>query len=64
MPEVPLPITGPAFRNEDETELDSRNTYLMDVVVNELGDTVKRPGLQEWVDLGTTTGTNGLNRTR
>ena len=60
MPEVPLPITGPAFRNEDETELDSRNTYLMDVVVNELGDTVKRPGLQEWVDLGTTTGTNGL----
>lgn len=60
MPEVPLPITGPAFRNADETELDTRNTYLMDVFVNELGDTVKRPCLEPWVDLGSTTGTDGL----
>ena len=60
MPEVPLPITGPAYRNADESELDTRNAYLMDVFVNELGDTVKRPCLQPWVDLGSTTGTDGL----
>ena len=60
MPELPLPITGPAFRTVDETELDTRNTYLMDVFVNELGDTVKRPCLEPWIDLGATTGTDGL----
>ena len=60
MPELPLPITGPAFRNTDEAELDSRNAYLMDVLVNELGDTIKRPCLEPWVDLGSTTGTDGL----
>jgi hypothetical protein len=60
MPEVPLPITGPAFRNTDESELDTRNAYLMNVLVNELGDTVKAPGLELWSDLGSTTGTDGL----
>ena len=60
MPEVPLPITGPAYRNADESELDTRNAYLMNVLVNELGDTVKAPGLEPWVDLGSTTGTDGL----
>ncbi len=60
MPEVPLPITGPAFRNVDESELDTRNAYLMNVLVNELGDTVKAPGLEEWIDLGSTSGTDGL----
>ena len=40
--------------------MDTRNAYLMDVFVNELGDTVKRPCLQPWVDLGSTTGTDGL----
>ena len=60
MPEVPLPITGPAFKNVDESELDTRNAYLMNVLVNELGDTVKAPGLEEWVDLGTTSCTDGL----
>jgi hypothetical protein len=60
MPWVKLPITGPAFRNTSEIEVDQRNAFLMDVMVNELGDTVKRPGLQSWVNLGTTNGVDGL----
>lgn len=60
MPWQPLPITGPAFRTTDESELDTRNAYLMDVLVNDLGDTVKRPCLEPWVDLGTTSGVDGL----
>lgn len=60
MPEVMLPITGPAYRNVDEQGLESASAIVQDAYVNELDWTEKRPGLTLFVDLGTGAGVDGL----
>jgi hypothetical protein len=48
-----LPLTGDPYANVDEVELDGVSAALIDGYVNELGHTVKRPGLEEWGNYGT-----------
>lgn len=57
---TPLPVTGDVYANVDEVELDGVSAALVDGYVNELGHTVKRPGLTEWSDLGTSAKVDGL----
>lgn len=56
----PLPLTGDAYANTDEVEMDGVSVSVIDAFVNELGHTIKRPGLDEWCDLGTGAGVDGL----
>jgi hypothetical protein len=44
----PLPLTGDPYANVEEVELDGVSAHIQDASVNELGHTVKRPGLEEW----------------
>ena len=55
-----LPLTGDAYRNVDESQLDQIAPLVQDAYVDELGHTQKRPGLDEFVDLGTSAGVDGL----
>lgn len=57
---VKLPITGDPYRNLDESELDHLSAYVQDCIVNEAGHTVKRPGLDEFVDTTVAYGVDGL----
>lgn len=45
----PLPLTGDPYANVEEVELDGVSAHIQDAYVNELGHTVKRPGLEEFV---------------
>ncbi len=56
----PLPLTGDPYANVEEPELDGVSVSVVDAYVNELGHTVKRPGLEEWCDLGTGAKVDGL----
>lgn len=49
---VKVPLFTPAYRNVDETELTDKSYILNDAYVNEMGSTVKRPGLSTFVDIG------------
>ena len=55
-----LPATGDPYRNVDETQLDALQSIVQDAIVDELGMTVKRPGLKLFVDLGTSSSIDGL----
>ena len=57
---VPLPLTGDPYANTEEPEMDGVSVSVIDAYVNELGHTVKRPGLAEFSDLGTSAGVDGL----
>ena len=57
---LPLPLTGDPYANTEEPEMDGVSVSVMDAYVNELGHTVKRPGLTEWSDLGTSAKVDGL----
>ena len=57
---MPLPLTGDPYANTEEPEMDGVSVSVVDAYVNELGHTVKRPGLEEWVDLGTSAKVDGL----
>jgi len=56
----PLPLTGDPYANTEEPEMDGVSVSVIDAYVNELGHTVKRPGLTELVDLGTNAKVDGL----
>ena len=56
----PLPVTGDPFQNVEEVELDGVSASIVDGYVNELGHTVKRPGLDVWATLGTSAKVDGL----
>ena len=56
----PLPLTGDPYANTEEPEMDGVSVSVIDAYVNELGHTVKRPGLDEWADLGTSAKVDGL----
>jgi hypothetical protein len=45
----PLPLTGDPYANVEGVELDGVSAHIQDAYVNELGHTVKRPGLEEFV---------------
>lgn len=61
MPWTPLPITGPPYQNlADERELDVRSAQVVDAYIDEAGYTVKRPGLQDFVDVATAASIDGL----
>jgi hypothetical protein len=47
----PLPLTGDPYANVEEPELDGVSASVIDAYVNELGHTVKRPGLETWDNL-------------
>jgi hypothetical protein len=56
----PLPLTGDVYANTEEVEMDGVSVDIRDAFVNELGHTVKRPGLTLWADLGTAAKVDGL----
>lgn len=55
-----LPMDGDVYSNVDETELNAISATVVDGYVNELDHTVRRPGLTQLVDLGTSAGIDGL----
>ena len=55
-----VPLVGDPYQNADETELDAVSAQCQDCYINELGHTVKRPGLTSFVDTGVTNGIDGL----
>ena len=58
--EKDLPLTGDPYRNVDASELDAISPLVQDAYIDELGYTQKRPGLPEFIDLGTSAGVDGL----
>lgn len=56
----PLPLTNDPYANLSEVEMDGVSVALIDGYCNELGHTEKRPGLEEWSDLGTGAKVDGL----
>lgn len=60
MPVVPLPINGPAYKNIDPVSLSNMSEALIDGYVNEAENTVKRPGLEEFADVNTVHGIDGV----
>jgi hypothetical protein len=55
-----VPIIGQPYENVEEVELDGMNATVQDGYVNEMDHIVKRPGLTEFVDLGTSLPVDGL----
>ena len=53
---VKAPIFSEVYQNVDETELNDKQASLIDGYLDELGATVRRPGLDEFTDLGSGTG--------
>lgn len=60
MPLVKIPITGPLYGNIDGQTLDQRNAEVRNLYVNEADYSEKRPGLTEWIDLGTSRSVDAL----
>lgn len=60
MPLTPLPLIGPAYTSVDHQMLDQRSPMVRNFYVNAFDFTEKRPGLEEWVDLGTSNSVDGL----
>lgn len=58
--ELDLPINGDPYRNVDEGELDTLTPYVQDAYIDELGYTQKRPGLEEFIDFGTSASLDGV----
>jgi len=52
MPTVKVPLANSVYTNADGAELKDRDSELVNAYVDELGYTVKRPGLKLAVDLG------------
>jgi hypothetical protein len=52
MPTVKVPLANSVYTNADGAELKDRDYELINAYVNELGYTVKRPGLKLALDLG------------
>lgn len=55
-----VPLVGDPYQGVDEVELDEVTAQCQDCYINELGHTVKRPGLDEYVDTGVDSGIDGL----
>lgn len=55
-----IPIQGGAYKNIDEASLSQVGPMLIDGYVDELGNTNKRPGLSQFVDLGLSSAVEGL----
>lgn len=53
MPNVKIPITGPAYSNIDGQTLDERSVEVRNLYINEADYSEKRAGLLEWIGLGT-----------
>lgn len=58
MTTVKVPLFSPVYRNVDQVELSDQNYKLMDGYLDELGATVRRPGLSLFCDLGQGTDKN------
>lgn len=59
----PLPLVTQAFESVDDVQVDTLNAAVIDAVPIMVGDQlhlIKRPGLQEFVDLGTDAPVDGL----
>lgn len=57
---IKIPIIGPSFQNIDQSVLDVHNVEVRNLFVNELEQSEKRPGLNDWADLETGRGIDGL----
>ena len=55
-----VPIIGSPYESVEEVELDNMNATVVDGYVNEMDHIIKRPGLTEWIDLGTNLPVDGL----
>ena len=53
-----VPLTGDPYQNVDEVELTELSPVVQDAYVDEFDNTVKRPGLTSFVDLGTAAGSD------
>lgn len=57
----PLPLNGPVYQNIDSSALPGQYAAeLRDCYLDEMGNTVKRPGLAEWEDLALSSAVDGL----
>lgn len=52
MPTLPVPLFAEVYRNVDGEELRDKNYELVDGYLDEMGYSVKRPGLTQLLDLG------------
>jgi hypothetical protein len=57
---LPIPLTGPPYKLEDEREQDRMSAQVMDCYIDEAGHTIKRPGLDHFATLGTDQPVDGL----
>lgn len=55
-----VPIIGAPYESVEEIELDTMNASVQDAYVNEMDHIIKRPDLEEWIDLGTNLPVDGL----
>ncbi len=60
MPTKYIPF-GKPYTNVDQIEVSDRSPMLIDGWMDEAGAIHRRPGLLEWVDLGTASGVDGLH---
>lgn len=60
---LPFPLVGPAYESAEEPQLDQWAATVQDwvpVVIEGKLHLLKRPGLEEWIDLGTNQSIDGL----
>lgn len=57
---VKLPVQGDPYRNVDPVELGDLTAHVQDCIINEMDHTVKRWGLDEWIDFDTGYGVDGI----
>ena len=57
---LPLDFFGPAYRNVAETGLSRLSHVVMNTYIDEANHSQKRPGLLDWVDLGTAAPIDGV----
>lgn len=54
------PLIGQPYENVEDVELTDINATVVDGYVNEMDHIIKRPGLEEWLDTGTSLPVDGL----
>ena len=61
MPKIKIPVVAPPYPTLDDIELDRNSVSINDAYIDEAGFLVKRPGLDEVVDIGTASPIDGLS---
>jgi len=61
MPRIKIPIVAPPYPTVDGIELDTNTLSINDGYIDDAGFLVRRPGLSDYVDLGTAAPIDGLD---